>query len=244
MAVAGRVAAAAAWCKRRGGSECHVVVAGRVAAAGRKRWASAAAPLCVIFRRIPAVPPARGLIGSGRHCLVASDARERNIVLVTVSLFCDLSMRCLPAFCRSASCSNSDVWRGSSSSGRRRCQHRIYCFRFSDSIHSFDPHFVNYIHIHLIWKQHPPTRLILVPIIFNASILLALRSVNFPLWRALGSGLLVLVCQFHHLAESEQRRLSCCAGILVSISFSMPSTTGWPTFAIATIFSRRGHRCR
>ena len=81
-----------------------MVVAGRVAAAGRKRWASAAAPLCVIFRRIPAVPPARGLIGSGRHCLVASDARERNIVLVTVSLFCDLSMRCLPAFCRSASC--------------------------------------------------------------------------------------------------------------------------------------------
>ena len=79
-----------------------MVVAGRVAAAGRKRWASAAAPLCVIFRRIPAVPPARGLIGSGRHCLVASDARERNIVLVTVSLFCDLSMRCLPAFLRSA----------------------------------------------------------------------------------------------------------------------------------------------
>ena len=230
-----------------------MVVAGRVAAAGRKRWASAAAPLCVIFRRIPAVPPARGLIGSGRHCLVASDARERNIVLVTVSLFCDLSMRCLPAFCRSASCSPVLMSGGSSSSGRRRCQHRIYCFRFSDdsirfdsidSIHSFDPHFVNYIHIHLIWKQHPPTRLILVPIIFNASILLALRSVNFPLWRALGSGLLVLVCQFHHLAESEQRRLSCCAGILVSISFSMPSTTGWTTFAIATIFSRRGHRCR
>ena len=92
VAVAGRVAAAAAWCKRRGGRECHVVVAGRAAAAGRKRWASAAAPLCVIFRRIPAMPPARGLIGSGRHCLVASDARERNIVLVTVSLFCDLSM--------------------------------------------------------------------------------------------------------------------------------------------------------
>lgn len=110
-------------------------------------------------------------------------------------------------------------------------------FRFDSihSLHSFDPHFVNYIHIHLIWKQHPPTRLILVPIISNASILLALRSVNFPLWRALGSG---------HLAESEQRRLSCCAGILVSISFSMPSTTGWTTFAIATIFSRRGHRCR
>ena len=138
---------------------------------------------------------------------------------------------------------------GSSSSGRRRCQHRIYCFRFSDSIrfiHSIPTSSTrnSYIHIHLIWKQHPPTRLILVPIIFNASILLALRSVNFPLWRALGSGLLVLVCQFHHLAESEQRRLSCCAGILVSISFSMPSTTGWPTFAIATIFSRRGHRCR
>ena len=223
-----------------------MVVAGRVAAAGRKRWASAAAPLCVIFRRIPAVPPARGLIGSGRHCLVASDARERNIVLVTVSLFCDLSMRCLPAFCLLPVLSEH-VWRQQQlwPSPVPAQNLLLPIFRFdSNSIHSFDPHFVNYIHIHLIWKQHPPTRLILVPIISNASILLALRSVNFPLWRALGSGLLVLVCQFHHLAESEQRRLSCCAGILVSISFSMPSTTGWPTFAIATIFSRRGHRCR
>ena len=226
-----------------------MVVAGRVAAAGRKRWASAAAPLCVIFRRIPAVPPARGLIGSGRHCLVASDARERNIVLVTVSLFCDLSMRCLPAFLRSAVLPPVLILMSGAAAAALAVAGASTEFTASDFpmirlIHSFDPHFVNYIHIHLIWKQHPPTRLILVPIISNASILLALRSVNFPLWRALGSGLLVLVCQFHHLAESEQRRLSCCAGILVSISFSMPSTTGWPTFAIATIFSRRGHRCR
>ena len=32
------------------------------------------------------MPPARGLIGSGRHCLVASDARERNIVFITLLL--------------------------------------------------------------------------------------------------------------------------------------------------------------
>ena len=119
VAVAGRVAAAAAWCKRRGGRECHVVVA------------AAAAPLCVIFRRIPAMPPARGLIGSGRHCLVASDARERNIVLVTVSLFCDLSMSAcvLPPVLLS-----DDAMRclaAQQRSGRRRTE-----FAASDFIHS------------------------------------------------------------------------------------------------------------
>ena len=163
----------------------------------------------------------------------------------SLPFLCFVTCRCLLAFCRCLMSvgrvgAQQQLW-PSPVPAQNLLRRGLPIFRF---IHSFDPHFVNYIHIHLIWKQHPPTRLILVPIISNASILLALRSVNFPLWRALGSGLLVLVCQFHHLAESEQRRLSCCAGILVSISFSMPSTTGWTTFAIATIFSRRGHRCR
>ena len=120
-----------------------MVVAGRVAAAGRKRWASAAAPLCVIFRRIPAVPPARGLIGSGRHCLVASDARERNIVLVTVSLFCDLSMRCLPAFCLLPVLSEHAAAAALAVAGAStEFTASDFPIRF-DSIHSFDPHFVN-----------------------------------------------------------------------------------------------------
>lgn len=63
------------------GSERHVVVAGRMVptAAVCRRWARSAAPsICAILRRIP---PARGLVGSGRHRLVASDARERSIVV-------------------------------------------------------------------------------------------------------------------------------------------------------------------